>query len=118
MKKKEIAGLIKFKGKRESATHGLRVITKRIITVGFFLIFIVPLNKQVLADKEIKPGKKQATLILSDGRKILLGTSKDTIINIEASNVRIKIDSTGVNYIFDNKRTTNVSKTKSVKKSH
>lgn len=118
MKKREIAKLknvSEFKGKLEKANDSLSIKMKRIISVVFSLIFIILVNKQVLADKGIKPGKKQATLILSDGRKILLNTSNDTIVNLKTIGLRIKIDSTGVSYIFDDKKTLNHSKSKSVK---
>jgi hypothetical protein len=118
MKKRGIAklkNLSEFKGKLEKANDSLPIKMKRIISVVFSLIFIISVNKQVLADKDIKPGKKQATLILSDGSKIILDTTNDTIVNLKTIGLRIKIDSTGVSYIFDDKKTLNNSKSKSVK---
>ncbi|NOU59295.1 hypothetical protein [Marinifilum caeruleilacunae] len=102
MKKREIAILNKLlavKGKRTRAKTGLLQI-KRVAIAIVLVAFMLPVNQHALAnDKKIKPGKKQATLILSDGRKIVLGTKSDTIVNSQTNGVRIVVDSTGINYI-------------------
>jgi len=103
MKKREIAivkNVLEFKGKCEKAVKCLPITRKQIIIAVVFLIFVLPINKQAFADKEIKPGKKQAILILSDGKKIVLNTCSDTIVNSKTSNVHIKIDSSGINYFI------------------
>ncbi|MGQ1909065.1 hypothetical protein ACT3CE_04695 [Marinifilum sp. RC60d5] len=114
MKKRKIAKSINFldrKGKLVNATICLHRFAIALVVVAF----ILPANNQVLADKKIKPGKKQATLILSDGRKIVLGTKSDTIVNSKTKGVRIKVDSTGINYItIDNKN--KIKKNEPVKK--
>lgn len=120
MKKREIANsknLLVYIGKFERASKVLSINLKRIVIALIFLTFILPINKQVLADKKIKPGKKQATLILSDGRKIILNMSSDTIVNSKTSNVRIKIDSVGINYITtDSIKQLNQAKSKTIEK--
>jgi hypothetical protein len=85
--------------KLKKIAKGLRINMKRIIIALVFLSFIIPMSKPALADKEIKPGKKQAVLILADGRQIVLGASSDTIVNSKSAGVHIVIDSTGINYI-------------------
>ncbi len=72
-----------------------------IIVIIVQLSSITPVNINLLADG-IKPGKRKATLVLSDGRKIELEAGRDTILNASPG-VKIKIDSSGVNYIMDTK---------------
>lgn len=119
MKKKEIARVknsSEFKGKCEKTIKCLPTNMKRIAFAVVFLTFVLPINNQVFADKEIKPGKKQATLILSNGRKIVLNTCSDSIVNLKTNNIHIKIDSTGIRYITtDNTIKTIPVKSKSVK---
>lgn len=79
---------------------GKATINLKQVAIAFvFTTFMLPINNRALADKEIKPGKKQATLILSDGSKILLGVKSDTIVNSQNKDVRIIVDSTGINYV-------------------
>ena len=103
MKKRDIAKSIVLpglEGKCEKAGNGVRKSMKRIAIAFVLLTFTLPINSQVLAsDKKIKPGKKQATLILSDGSKIVLNTKSDTIVSSTTKGVRIVVDSTGINYI-------------------
>ena len=120
MKKRVCAGIknsSEFKGKCEKVAQCLPMNMKQIVFAVVFLIFVFPINKQALADKEIKPGRRQAVLILSDGSKIVLNTNSDTIVNSKSTNVRIKIDSTGINYfMIDSIKKLNQVKSKSVKK--
>ncbi len=120
MKKREIAKVknsLEFKGKFEREAKRLSRSTKQIIIAVIFLTFVLPINKQVFADKKIKPGRKQATLILSDGRKIVLSTSSDTIVNSKTTGVHIKIDSSGINYFTtENKKKSSHAKSKLIKK--
>jgi hypothetical protein len=120
MKKREIArskNVLEFKGKIEKEAKCLPISMKQIIIAVVFLTFILPINKQAFADKKIKPGRKQATLILSDGRKIILSTSSDTIVNSKTTDVHIKIDSTGINYmIIEKKKESSPAKSKLIEK--
>ena len=120
MKKREIAkskNSLEFKGKFEREDKRLSRSMKQIIIAIVFLTFIIPINQKVLADHKIKPGRKQATLILSDGRKIVLNTGSDTIVNSKTTDVHIKIDSTGISYITsDFKKKSSNTKSKLVKK--
>lgn len=123
MKKRDIAKsiiLTGFNGKCEKATSGVKINMKRIAIALVLVAFTLPINSQVLAsDKKIKPGKKQATLILSDGSKIVLNTKSDTIVSSTTKGVRIIVDSTGINYItvVDSlKKVKNNPKSKPVKK--
>ncbi|WP_282015417.1 hypothetical protein [Marinifilum flexuosum] len=104
MKKREIAApksAMGFKGDNENASKGSRTSIKRLAVVFILLAFCMPISKNVLANKEekIKPGKKQATLILSDGSRLILGASTDTIVSSKTTGIRIIVDSTGINYI-------------------
>lgn len=104
MKKREIAvanSAMDFKGENENASKDSKTNIKRLAVVFILLAFCMPLSKNVLANKEekIKPGKKQATLILSDGSKLILGASSDTIVSSKTTGIRIIVDSTGINYI-------------------
>ncbi|MGQ1784709.1 MULTISPECIES: hypothetical protein [unclassified Saccharicrinis] len=65
------------------------------IVILFLIVGILPSNNHVMAD--IKPGKKKATLILSDGRKFVL-TDTDTLLNSGIPGVKIRIDSLGIHY--------------------
>lgn len=104
MKKREIAvanSAMDFKGENENTSKDSKTNIKRLAVVFILLAFCMPLSKNVLANKEekIKPGKKQATLILSDGSKLILGASSDTIVSSKTTGIRIIVDSTGINYI-------------------
>jgi ferric-dicitrate binding protein FerR (iron transport regulator) len=113
MKKINLPRSNKFK----KITKELSLNIKQIAIVVALLTFFLPINKQALADKKIKSGKKQATLILSDGSKIILNTKSDTIVSSEKTGIRIKIDSTGINYITtDNAKELKYSQSKPVKK--
>ncbi len=120
MKKREIArlkNLSEFKGKTEKEAKCLPTSMKQLIIAVIFLIFVLPINKKAFADKEIKPGRKQATLILSDGRKIVLSMSSDTIVNSKTKDIHIKIDSTGISYFTtDIKKKSSQVKSDSIKK--
>ncbi|WP_421918832.1 hypothetical protein [Marinifilum sp.] len=117
MKKRGIAKSkiqIGINGKVEKACKKLRISIQQFVIAFVLAVCILPLSNEVLAsDKKIKPGKRQATLILSDGRKIVLNTSSDTIVNSQTKGVRIVVDSTGINYIT----TRDEEKVETVKKS-
>lgn len=101
MKKRKIARSkiwLELNGTFENVAKCKAMGIKQMVTVLVLLTFALPVNSQVKADEKIKPGKRQATLILSDGRKIVLNTSNDTIVNSATTGVRIKIDSLGINY--------------------
>ncbi|MCW3806918.1 hypothetical protein [Plebeiibacterium marinum] len=96
------------------------------ITISALLSSFSAGNSQIIKDEkkittEIKPGKKKATLILSDGRRIELEANRDTILQSNVSGINIKIDSTGINYIEctqkpENKKTLSPSSPLSKKK--
>ncbi|PXY03231.1 hypothetical protein DF185_03875 [Marinifilum breve] len=90
-----------FRGKIEKASKDCKTSIKKLVVVFILLAFCMPISNNVLANKDekIKPGKRQATLILSDGSKIILGASSDTIVNSKTTGIRIIVDSTGINYI-------------------
>ncbi len=86
-------------------------INKRTVTTGFMVLSMATLmtsfaindnhqREKWLADgDEIKPGKRKAVLILSDGRKIEL-SGNDTLIFSNAG-MSIKVDSMGISYKKD-----------------
>ena len=120
MKKKEVARSrirLRFINTLKKGDKQVLANIKRVGLAFVFVAFILPLNGQIVADKKIKPGKKQATLILSNGKKIMLKSSSDTIVNSQTTGVQIKIDSCGINYITpDNKKGLDQPKKKIVTK--
>ena len=72
---------------------------RAIVVLAVFLVFAFPGKNQLFANQGIEPGKKKATLVLSDGSIIELDAAKDTTFNAHRSGVSITIDSTGIRYV-------------------
>ena len=87
---------MKLSKKSHQKNKSLKMMMQSFMVIAFLLGIMMPSNA------DIKPGKKRATLILSDGSKIELN-GNDTIVNSNVKGIKIKVDSLGISYQTEKK---------------